>query len=163
MYGRLRPLLLAALCAHPLRAQPREVEPPALQEWSAAEYPFQGLFRGIEADIPCELSIDARGAVTARYTGPGDLAGLTNQPDWDATQLGKTSGEIDAGLVAARAGLAQAVLAGLSGLLGAKSDLTRVATAHLAPEMDAVTFFNKMLSIQNALPIPSDVTAYLFG
>jgi hypothetical protein len=63
VYGRLRPLLLAALCAQPLSAQPREVEPPALQEWSAAEYPFPGLFRGIEADIPCELSIDVKGAV----------------------------------------------------------------------------------------------------
>src|SRR5205823_2672947 len=78
--------------------------------------------------------IDARGAVTARYTGPGDLADLTKQPDWDARQLGKASSDIDAGLVAARAGLAQAVLAGLSGLLGAKSDLMRVGSAHLAAE-----------------------------
>ena len=56
VYGRLGPILLAALCAQPLRAQTREVQPPALLEWTAAEYPFQGLFRGVEADVPCDLS-----------------------------------------------------------------------------------------------------------
>src|SRR5438067_2775981 len=63
VYGRLGPILLAALCAQPLRAQTREVQPPALLEWTAAEYPFQGLFRGVEADVPCDLSIDAKGQV----------------------------------------------------------------------------------------------------
>jgi hypothetical protein len=63
LYGRLRPLLLAAVCAQPLRAQTHEVEPPALLEWSAAEYPFPSLLGGIEADIPCDLLINPRGEV----------------------------------------------------------------------------------------------------
>ena len=106
--------------------------------------------------------IDTVGAVTAKYTGPADLVDLANQPGWDASLLGKTRSEIDAGLTAASTALAQAVLAGLSGLLGANTDLTRVATTHLAPRMDAVMFFNKMLSIQGELPIPSGIASYLY-
>jgi len=106
--------------------------------------------------------IDTTGAVTARYTKPGDLDALANQPNWNATQLNQVRSEIDTRLTAAQIGLNQAVLTGLSGLLGANSDLTRVATTHLAPEMDIVTFFNKMLSIQDTLPIPADIAAYLY-
>jgi hypothetical protein len=75
VYGRLRPLLLAALSAQALRAQPREVESPALLEWNAAEYPFQGLFRGIEADVPCDLRIIAAGAVERAECDQSEEAG----------------------------------------------------------------------------------------
>ena len=92
----------------------------------------------------------------------GDLNDLANQPGWDATQLGKVRGEIDTKLAAGRDGLDQAVLTGLSELLGAKSDLARVATTHLAPKMDAITFFNLMLSIQDAQPIPLAIVDYLY-